>query len=234
MAGILLSGCGSSADSTGSTVGTGSTGSEDPVTTVGPAVELGDKVTTTTAKRVEGAVTISGGTEPEQSASGGLESDPPAAETTTEAVTETTAIKTEPEGSVGSFSAKDAVVVLDSAAIRLNADFSDIRTSLGKPDEEYSSPSCLYDGDDKTFIYGGVTIYTYPSGGKDLVLEAEVSSGNAETPKGLKVGLSADEVTGLYGDGGYDGNYCEYKDGNTVLSVEFESGKVKRFSVFTK
>lgn len=221
MVSVLLAGCGSEAAS--------EKPEETAKTTTGASVNLGDEVTTTTAKKVEGAVVIGDKTEPAQTTEAPKSSEPSETEA---AATTTTAVKEEQPS--GSFSASDAVIEFNSVKIKPDDDFSRIKASLGKPDEEYSSPSCLYDGDDKTFIYGGVTIYTYPSGDKDKVLETEVASGSAKTPKGLKIGLSVDEVTKLYGDAGYDGYTIEYKDGKTVLYVQFENDRVKAFGVLTE
>ncbi|MBE6837441.1 MAG: hypothetical protein E7509_05585 [Ruminococcus sp.] len=226
MGSVLLAGCGATADSEKNTTTKATT------TTTGQVLEnLGDSTTTTT-KKVEGAIIIGDNTTTTQSTTTIPEKEEPIE--SDEIKTTTTTAKVEVEKPAGSFSKSDAVIEVNSVKIKPDADFSGLKSSLGEPDEEFSSPSCLYDGDDKTFIYGGVTIYTYPSGSKDKVLEVEVASGNAKTPKGLKIGLSVEEVKAIYGSGDFDGNSFEYVDGNLTLYVMIENEKVTSFGVFTE
>ncbi len=223
---VLLSGCGSDAESKETTTKT-------TTTTTAKAVDsLGDQTTTTT-KKIDGAIIIGDNTEASQTTTTIVEDvDPVQSEEVTTTTTVVTTSKVEEIKPAGSFSASDGVIELNSVKIKPDADFSSIKSSLGAPDEEYSSPSCLYDGDDKTFIYGDVTIYTYPSGSKDKVLEVEVMGGNAKTSKGLKLGSTIDEVEAMYGASNYDGYSCEYTDGGVTLYVQLENDVVVGFGVF--
>lgn len=213
-ASLLLAGCTSEAGSEKSTTA-------KATTTTKVIANLGDSTTTT---KVEGAVIIGDKTEEIQVTTTVTEDEKPGVETTT-------TVKVDAPKPEGNFSKSDGVIIFKSEKIKPNDDFSSIKSGLGEPDEEYSSPSCLYDGDDKTFIYGGVTVFTYPDGSKDKVLEVEVVSDDAQTPKGLKIGLSVDEVTEIYGNSGYDGYSCQYVDGGVTLYVDFEDGKVVCFGI---
>ncbi|MBQ3987178.1 MAG: hypothetical protein II629_00280, partial [Ruminococcus sp.] len=78
---------------------------------------------------------------------------------------------------------------------------SSVLSKLGKAVNVSSAPSCHGDGEDKTYEYNGFTIYTYPGGGNDLVLEVNVLSSAVPTSKGIKVGSSLNDITAVYGNG---------------------------------
>ena len=74
--------------------------------------------------------------------------------------------------------------------------------SLGEPDSFRSNPSCAYEGEDKTYTYGDMTIYTYPAGKTtDKVDEIEITGSSVSTDKGVKVGMTKEQITAIYGNG---------------------------------
>ena len=224
---VLLSGCGSKDEAKETTT-------KATTTTTAKVVDsLGDQTTTT--KKVEGAIIIGDNTEASQTTTTVIENEEPAQ--SDEATTTTTAVTTKkPESatSEGSFSSKDAVIVYKSAKISIDDEISDIIAVIGEPDDMYSSPSCLYDGDDKTFIFGYVTIFTYPDGDKDKVLEVIADTDEATTPKGLKIGMTYEEVEALYGKGEFDGISLKYTDGGVTLSAAINDNKVVALDLFAE
>lgn len=225
---VMLTGCGNKEESKETTT--------KAVTTTTKVIEENSvNSTTTTTKKVEGAIILGDSTDADDTTTTTVivTDAPSTTEVTDNKTTTTTTKKTETVIKEGSFSKDDAVIQTGSVKIKVNDDFKNIKASLGEPEEEYSSPSCLYEGDDKTFIYSDMTIYTYPSGDKDKVLEVEVTGGNATTPDGLKIGLSYDEVKSIYGSCDYDGYSCEYSDGSVYLYIDFENDKVTGFGIFT-
>jgi Zn/Cd-binding protein ZinT len=101
---------------------------------------------------------------------------------------------------------------------------SSVLSKLGNAVNVSSAPSCHGEGEDKTYEYNGFTIYTYPSGGNDLVLEINVQSSAVPTSKGVKTGSSLNDVTAVYGKGyTTDGNYVIYSSGVKTLQF-FMSG----------
>lgn len=119
-------------------------------------------------------------------------------------------------------SAADTVFTYNGVSVELNSDASAALASLGEPLETSSQLTCHgTEGDDKTFKYTDFTINTYPLDGQDRVLEIVVTSPNAPTSKGIKVGDTAEAVKAAYGDK-FDavGTYYAYKTGDGK-SIQF-------------
>ena len=124
----------------------------------------------------------------------------------------------------GSFSAADTDFVYNGQRVSLNENMSSVLSKLGKASSVSSAPSCHGDGEDKTYEYNGFTIYTYPSGGNDLVLEINVQSSAIPTSKGIKAGSSLNDITAVYGNNyTNDGNYIVFSSGIKTLQF-FMSG----------
>ena len=124
----------------------------------------------------------------------------------------------------GSFSAADTDFVYNGQRVSLNENMSSVLSKLGKAASVSSAPSCHGDGEDKTYEYNGFTIYTYPSGGNDLVLEINVQSSAIPTSKGIKAGSSLNDITAVYGNNyTNDGNYIVFSSGIKTLQF-FMSG----------
>ena len=124
----------------------------------------------------------------------------------------------------GSFSAADTDFVYNGQRVSLNENMSSVLPKLGKAASVSSAPSCHGDGEDKTYEYNGFTIYTYPSGGNDLVLEINVQSSAIPTSKGIKAGSSLNDITAVYGNNyTNDGNYIVFSSGIKTLQF-FMSG----------
>ena len=124
----------------------------------------------------------------------------------------------------GSFSAADTDFVYNGQRVSLNENMSSVLSKLGKAASVSSAPSCHGEGEDKTYEYNGFTIYTYPSGGNDLVLEINVQSSAIPTSKGIKAGSSLNDITAVYGNNyTNDGNYIVFSSGIKTLQF-FMSG----------
>lgn len=87
-------------------------------------------------------------------------------------VQETDAAKetaTQPEAAQakGELAQGDIAVTVRGVAVVPGEIMENYIGALGEPDELQGSPSCIEEGDDKTYTYGGVIIYTYRSNGTD-------------------------------------------------------------------
>lgn len=236
---LVLSACGSeekkeetgtvavsqSADTTagtqpGSTAATGATGStKAPATTAATTVPTTKKTTQATTKAQSSVSNqTSKPAQTQSSAAKPAETKPAATKPATKpAVTEAP----KPQGS---FSAADTDFVCNGQRVSLNENMSSVLSKLGNAVNVSSAPSCHGEGEDKTYEYNGFTIYTYPSGGNDLVLEINVQSSAVPTSKGVKTGSSLNDVTAVYGNGyTTDGNYIIYSSGVKTLQF-FMSG----------
>lgn len=81
--------------------------------------------------------------------------------------------------------------------------FDGLHDALGEELDMMSAPSCAFKGDDKEFVYDGMSIYTNPLGDSDVWMEAYITGGDFTTTRGIGIGASFDEVVAAYGDGYY-------------------------------
>lgn len=98
------------------------------------------------------------------------------------------------------FGEGDLIFELNNKAFALDEDVSGLLSELGNDFSLSEAPSCLYDGTDKTYEYEGITIYTYPLNGKDLIDEIQLTDSKYSTAKGITVGSTPDDVIGAYGE----------------------------------
>lgn len=222
------------ATQTGSTAATAATGStKASATTAATTVPTTQKTTQATTKAQSSA---SGQTSRSASAQP-VETKPAATKPAATKPAETKPAPTKPAVTEapkpqGSFGAADTDFVYNGQRVSLNENMSSVLSKLGKAVNVSSAPSCHGDGEDKTYEYNGFTIYTYPGGGNDLVLEVNVLSSAVPTSKGIKVGSSLNDITAVYGNGyTTDGNYIIFSsgiktlqffmNGNTVSEIDY-------------
>lgn len=206
---------------TGSTAATGATGStKAPATTAATTVPTTKKTTQATTKAQSSASNQASRSAQTQSSAAKQAETKPAA---TKPVATKPAVTEAPKPQ-GSFSAADTDFVCNGQRVSLNENMSSVLSKLGNAVNVSSAPSCHGEGEDKTYEYNGFTVYTYPSGGNDLVLEINVQSSAVPTSKGVKTGSSLNDVTAVYGNGyTTDGNYVIYSSGVKTLQF-FMSG----------
>lgn len=181
---------------------------------------------TTTTSFVEGAVLVGSATD----AQSGTDS------TETTVLTESAPIKEEPDllpnTQTGTFDAKDLQITYRGAVLKPELDINTVLSALGTPDSQLSAPSCNYDGDDKTFTYGDMTIYTYPAGDADKILEIEVSGSSVTANRGGTVGMTQDEITAIYGTSyTTEGSTIRYTAQGGYLYFYIEGGVVTAFGL---
>lgn len=116
---------------------------------------------------------------------------------------------------------------LNGIKIKPNDNFSDIVDSLGEPDTYFESESCAFQGLDKVYTYGSVTIKTYPKDDIDYVLSIEFKDDITKTDEGIKIGSSSDEISSVYGEpSASNDSSITYTDGNANLNFILTDGKV--------
>jgi len=107
---------------------------------------------------------------------------------------------------------KDLVFTIGDKEFLLNSDVTPLLEALGQDFVLSEAPSCLYEGNDKTFEYGGIAIYTYPLNGKDLIDEIMLTDKQYKTSRGISVGSTMEELTAAYGEDYIeDGNMITYR-----------------------
>lgn len=117
--------------------------------------------------------------------------------------------------------------------IMLNSNISEVSAALGSTTDYSEAPSCNYDGLDKVFVYGNVSIYTYPHASGDLINEIEVNDEQIATDKGIvPIGKTIDEVKAVYGEPtSTEGSMYKYADGNCYTYFYADNGVVYYWGV---
>lgn len=139
-------------------------------------------------------------------------------------VGETVSSTTDVDGKV---TKEDFAVIVNGIRVELGTDINEVIEQLGEPDDYVQARSCLHEGDDKIYTFGGIIIYTYPQEKKDIVYIVEYT-GEEQTPSGIGVGSTMVDLEKAYGN-----NYVEdafftvYElEANATISVQLENEKV--------
>ncbi len=136
--------------------------------------------------------------------------------------------------SSGGFDESDLVVSINGAEIHLEDNINDVVAAFGQPIDIISAPSCKYSGfEDKTYIYDGFTVNTYPNadGSIDYVVGVEVTSDTYKTTKGIGIGSELDDVFKAYGEEYVTlGNTYRYMIDSKFISFYIDDDKVNSIS----
>ena len=84
--------------------------------------------------------------------------------------------------------------------ISMNQDASEVLTELGRAENFYEAQSCKHQGKEKVFTYKGFELSTYPSGNVDYVKSIWFLSEETNTPEGIHIGSSIEEMVEAYGE----------------------------------
>lgn len=150
-----------------------------------------------------------------------------AAEEETKAEQETTQVK-------GTLTQADIAVTVRGVAIVPGENMENYIGALGEPDELTGVPSCIEEGDDKTYTYGGVLIYTYRANGTDQINLIEIT-GTESLGKGIHIGDTEETVIAAYGDAyTVDEDELLYEMNNKVIGLRMTDGKVSFMELFAR
>lgn len=114
-------------------------------------------------------------------------------------------------------------------AIYMNADAKPVLDALGEPMDYFESPSCAFQGMDRTYLYNGFELTTYSDEDdkNEYILEVRLMNDGVETKEGITIGNKLEEVISKYGDNyTKEGEKYIYADSNTTLTFEFENDEV--------
>lgn len=130
-------------------------------------------------------------------------------------------------------------ITYNGTAIALNAPMAPIREALGEPKSYDESPSCAFEGMDKTYTYESMCIQTYSVDGTDYVylvwFENDIHE-DAKTGEGIRIGSSAADVQAAYDAQYYNGsNAYVISKGSGQLTIILENDVVNsiQYSVIT-
>lgn len=95
---------------------------------------------------------------------------------------------------------KNYVFVKGDLTVRISDDARAVLDALGTPSRYSESPSCLFDGLDKVYVYGGFRIQTYPDGAVERIYSVELLDDSVTTPEGIAIGSARADVIAAYGN----------------------------------
>lgn len=99
--------------------------------------------------------------------------------------------------------------------------------ALGEPVSYFEANSCAFGDQDKVWTYGGFTIDTYQLDGIDYIYDVILTNDTVETPEGIYLGKTADDVKSAYGSPDEEGDASLlYRKGNMKLIFILEDEKV--------
>jgi hypothetical protein len=85
----------------------------------------------------------------------------------------------------------------------------DFLVKTGTPNDQYSAPSCAFDGDDTVYDFGSYQITTYQSESGEIFTGVYLLDDRFSTKEGIKIGSKLSEMLSVYGDD-YEENYGAY------------------------
>ncbi len=117
--------------------------------------------------------------------------------------------------------------------IYMNADAKPVLDALGEPQNYFESPSCAFQGMDRTYSYNGFDLYTYTDADdeNEFIFTVVFMNDGVATKEGITLGNKLEEVISKYGDNfTKEGEKYTYTDSNTNLSFVLENGEVVEVS----
>ena len=112
----------------------------------------------------------------------------------------------------GGFAEADLSLTVDGVNVTAKTEMDQILADLGENYEYSEAISCAYEGMDKTFDYENLSLYTYPDGDSDRLMEIYCVGGNVTTSKGITFGATKAEIIAQYGK--------DYVEAGATLSYE--------------
>ena len=114
-------------------------------------------------------------------------------------------------GSDAKFSEADLSLTVDGVSVTAKSEVADLLDSFGEGYEYSEAISCVYEGMDKTFTYENFSLYTYPNGSSDCLMEIYCVDGDVKTAKGITFGSTKSEIEAAYGKGTEAGSTLTYE-----------------------
>jgi len=108
-----------------------------------------------------------------------------------------------PEGPAPLSLERDLGVYVDGTWFPILQDAEALLTALGSDYTMEIIGACVYQGDDKIFIYADCMVFTNPNGVRDIWHLIKLDSDNLSTSRDIRVGMTLDELTAAYGTAFY-------------------------------
>lgn len=112
-------------------------------------------------------------------------------------------------------------------SVSMNSEADAVVDALGEPLSYFESESCAFKGLDKIYTYDGFQLTTYPVDDVDYVYSVVFTSDMAETPEGIAIGSTVDEMLAAYGeDYSKSGDVYTYTKDKSTLKFITENSAV--------
>lgn len=121
-----------------------------------------------------------------------------------------------------------------NVTVVMNAKAADIIAALGEPSNYYESPSCAFEGMDKTYSYPGFDVTTYTESGVDYISGVVFWDDSVETPEGLYIGASAADVQRIYGADAAGKTNVQLEKGSSYLLILLKDDLVSSIQYLAK
>lgn len=121
-------------------------------------------------------------------------------------------------------------LTVNGTELAIHGDFAEISAKLGTHLSYAESPSCGYDGLDKTYTYAHFELQTYPANGKEYINFILLLDDTYGTAEGIFIGDDAEKVQSVYGEPTEalaNGN-MRYEKGEMRLEFLVKDGKVNK------
>jgi len=128
---------------------------------------------------------------------------------------------------------------INGKSFLLDSDVTVLLKELGDNYELNEAPSCVYEGKDKTFVYEGIEIYTYPLNDKDMIDEILLTDRTYKTNREIAVGDTKNDLIKAYGEEFIDeGGIIKYSlkpddHGSPCLYFQLTDDKIVAISYYS-
>ncbi len=99
-------------------------------------------------------------------------------------------------------------VLRQNVEIALNAPAGPILAALGAPFGYGESKSGVYSGVEKTYQFSGLRLKTFESQDGERILGMMITDSGMQTPEGIAVGDTAEQVRSCFGEDAIENNCC--------------------------
>lgn len=115
----------------------------------------------------------------------------------------------------------------------LLSDAKGLIADLGTPVYEGGGAACLKNGhDSKIYQYDGLEIQCYVDGDKEYIFQINITGGDYQTDKGIKVGSTRADVEAAYGTGTESGKMIIYSSGSNEMDIQYNDNGDTVISIF--
>ncbi len=99
-------------------------------------------------------------------------------------------------------------------------DVKTILSQLGNPKDQYSSPSCVFEGEDTVYDYGNFQLTTYLTQGKEVLTGIYFNDDTIATKEGVRIGFTKQAMIDTYGND-YQEEYGAYTYNKGLTDLSF-------------